>query len=366
MSVPFIAKARRFGASLGAASAFAVLVAASAQPVWPAREAELPADLFATGLYSEPETLTVDPAHLAFSPQYPLWTDGATKRRWISLPAGTTIDAADAGRWLFPVGTRFWKEFSFDGRRVETRFMEHRGDGRWTFAAYEWSADGTGATLAPERGRADAWPLGEGRTHTIPGRIDCQVCHGSGPSPVLGFTALQLSPDRDPNAPHGELLPLGAVDLAALIERGLITGLADDGAPRIVASGPVERAALGYLHGNCGHCHTEDGALAELGLDLAHDPEDSPASARTTTFDTPLRKPPAGLPEGVALRVIPGDPDASALLHRVASRDRLLQMPPLGTALVDEDAVALLEAWIAAQDKSRADASAPLNEGGEG
>ena len=80
----------------------------------------LPERLSETGLYVA-GTLTVDPRNRPFSPQYPLWTDGARKQRWIQLPAGSRITARDADTWEFPVGTRLWKEFAFDGRRVETR-----------------------------------------------------------------------------------------------------------------------------------------------------------------------------------------------------------------------------------------------------
>src|SRR5688500_20028913 len=48
--------------------------------------ATAPATLAATGLYADPATRTVAAAALPFSPQYPLWTDGAAKRRWIALP----------------------------------------------------------------------------------------------------------------------------------------------------------------------------------------------------------------------------------------------------------------------------------------
>src|SRR5688572_3569824 len=68
-----------------------------------------------TGLYADFSSLTIDPGHIAFSPQYPLWTDGAAKRRWIALPPGTVIDASHPDAWTFPVGTRFWKEFAFAG-----------------------------------------------------------------------------------------------------------------------------------------------------------------------------------------------------------------------------------------------------------
>ena len=94
---------------------------------------------------------TVSGDVLAYAPQYPLWSDGASKRRWIRLPPGSSIDASDPDHWLFPVGTKFWKEFSF-GRRVETRFMQLAADRRWTRATYQWSADEREAPLAPERG----------------------------------------------------------------------------------------------------------------------------------------------------------------------------------------------------------------------
>src|SRR5687768_2042345 len=158
---------------------------------------------------------------LPFAPQYPLWSDGATKRRWIHLPAGSSIDAS--GAWDFPVGTRLWKEFSF-GRRVETRYME-RGAGGWTYATYAWNDDGTEATRAPPRGLVTDVEVAPGVRHVIPGEGDCLACHATGPTPVLGFSALQLSPDRDPLAPHAEAPPDGAVDLASLAASGRLRGL---------------------------------------------------------------------------------------------------------------------------------------------
>src|SRR5687768_16524432 len=76
-----------------------------------------PALLSETGLYAGGGTSEIDPRNRPFSPQYPLWTDGAAKKRWIRLPEGTAIDATNLSKWDFPIGTRFWKEFSFDGRK---------------------------------------------------------------------------------------------------------------------------------------------------------------------------------------------------------------------------------------------------------
>src|SRR5688500_6534491 len=107
-----------------------------------------PGRLSETGLYVEGSSTQVDPRNLAFSPQYPLWSDGARKRRWIQLPAGSAIDASQPDAWEFPRGTRLWKEFALD-RRVETRYIERLADGSWRFATYLWNEAGTEATLAP-------------------------------------------------------------------------------------------------------------------------------------------------------------------------------------------------------------------------
>jgi hypothetical protein len=44
--------------------------------------------------------------------------------------------------------------------------------------------------------------------------------------------------------------------------------------------------------------------------------------------------------------VVPGYPERSVLLHRIANRDAG-HMPPLATSLVDEQAVELVRKWIA-------------------
>src|SRR3954464_11324416 len=79
---------RRNGLFATAAVALIVLVA-GAMAVPQAAPSGPPEKLQDTGLYSDFTLLQVDARHLQFSPQYPLWTDGATKRRWISLPSGT-------------------------------------------------------------------------------------------------------------------------------------------------------------------------------------------------------------------------------------------------------------------------------------
>jgi hypothetical protein len=181
-------------------------LAVTAQAVPQSAASDAPESLQDTGLYSDFAALQVDEKHLAFSPQYPLWTDGASKRRWISLPAGSAIDASDPDAWAFPVGTRLWKEFSFAGQRVETRYMERRPDGRGFMPPMRGARTARGAARLGQR---PAWRLsaGEGRSHTIPGVSDSKVCHQGGRTEVLGFSAVQLSPQRDPGALHAVLCP---------------------------------------------------------------------------------------------------------------------------------------------------------------
>ncbi|MBB3017464.1 mono/diheme cytochrome c family protein [Microvirga lupini] len=319
-------------------------------PAAPQSTTTPPLTLHETGLYADPGTLQVDPAHLAFAPQYPLWSDGAIKRRWISLPPGTAIDGSDPEAWIFPVGTRFWKEFSFSGERVETRYLERRSDGQWLYAAYAWSPDGREAQLVSARGKRGAYPLAGGRSHTIPGVADCKACHQGGPSEILGFSVLQLSPERDPGALHAERQPEPHVDLAYLVDRGLLVGLPKalrDAPPQIEAATATERAALGYMHGNCGHCHNERGSLQNIALFLRHGADTAGESVLASTVAQPVRKQAPGQSPDAVLRVEPGHPNRSGLMQRISSRSPALQMPPLGTELIDDEAVRLLYRWIA-------------------
>jgi hypothetical protein len=355
-----VSNAAAIAGSLGCALRATLLIVSmlfgAGQAIPQESAAEPPPTLEDTGLYSDFGSLRIDPQHLPFAPQYPLWTDGATKRRWMSLPPGTAIDGSDPDAWVFPVGTRFWKEFSFNGQRVETRFLMRQADGRWLYAAYAWTPDGREAHLVSERGKRGAYPLANGRSHTIPGVTDCKVCHTGTPTDVLGFSALQLSPDRGPGAIHGEPVAGKSVDLHYLVENGLLVGFPRrhlEEPPRITAGFATERAALGYLHGNCGHCHNEQGSLKNLELFLRHSMKPVSRTAVLTTVGHPVKKPAPGQSKDAVLRIAPRQPDRSGLLNRITSRYPPLQMPPLGTELVDEEAVSLIRKWIVELDEPK-------------
>jgi hypothetical protein len=308
----------------------------------------LPRQLSDTGLYAR-GTTTLAAGVLTFSPQYPLWSDGTRKRRWIALPPGTSIDAARLDAWEFPVGTRLWKEFGY-GRRVETRMIERLPDGSWRFATYVWNVDGTEAMLAAEDGAVVEVADAPGGRYTVPSRSDCTACHEGAPVPVLGFSALQLSPDRDPLAPHADPARPDMTNLRSLAARGWLRNLPSallSSPPRIQAASPTERAALGYLHGNCGHCHNSAGALTGLELLLAQRADASARSAEQTLASL-LGHSSRFRPHGAvsAQRVVAGRDDSSIVTLRMKSTNPYTRMPPLGVQVVDPEGVALIERWI--------------------
>jgi mono/diheme cytochrome c family protein len=236
----------------------------------------------------------------------------------------------------------------FDGRKVETRFFWRASAGQWVFASYAWNDAQTEATLAPADGIANVAEVAPGKFHSIPSVTDCRACHDSATrTEVLGFDALQLSTDRDPDALHAEPLAPGMVTLRELVTEGRLSPsrpelLSDP--PRIPADAARTRTALGYLSTNCGSCHNRESSIASLGLWLKWQDQ----SALDTTVDRRGHWVVPTAPPGESRLIVAGRPDLSALVARVRSRRAASQMPPLGTVVVDHAAVTLLTDWVTA------------------
>jgi len=344
---------RRAAGGALAAWLLAVGLQASRRPAGdvPADPAQPPRLLSATGLYIAGRVGEVDPRNRQFTPQYPLWTDGLTKRRWIQLPDGATIDGRAEQAWNFPVGTRIWKEFARGQQPVETRMLWKATAEGWVFASYVWNADGSDATLAPDDGIVGVAEVAPGRRHSIPSKSDCVACHGApAKANPLGFTALQLSTDRDPGAIHGEPLAAHMVTTRTLIEDGLLTGARTDmltNPPRIQTGSPLTRSVLGYLSANCAMCHNGNGEIAALGpvIRVADLVTDGDAVARTLVGQRTRWQVP-GEADGESVLVHEGAPERSAIYVRMRSRSPSSQMPPLGTTVRDQVAVDTIARWI--------------------
>jgi cytochrome c553 len=197
--------------------------------------------------------------------------------------------------------------------------------------------------------------IAPGKYHNIPGISDCRACHGTERPGPLGFNALQLSTDRDPNAIHGEPLAEGMTSLATLQAERLLSPARPEWIatpPRIQASHPQTRAILGYFAANCGTCHNTSGDTTYAGPSLKHSDvaADGDAVSRAllgqfTAWQVP------GRPDGTTRMLDSFAPEASAMLYRMRSRRPSSQMPPLGTVLRDETAIKAVEAWLASVAK---------------
>lgn len=316
-----------------------------------------PAELLSTtGLYTNIATKTVDPRNRPWVPQYVLWSDGGSKERWIFLPPGTRIDTTDMDRWVFPQGTKIYKEFVFQGRRVETRIIEKVGAAAnldsWTFKAFTWRPDESDATLWPATGVQNAAPTAFGTMHDIPSLENCRSCHNRGGDGVLGFEALQLSEDRDPLViPAGRLEPAD-VSLRDLMNEGLLTRNPDD-QPRIASSTSTGRWSMGFLHGNCGNCHNpaSGSAGASTGLDLRHRvaverEEDEPAYRTSVNQLDIVYQVPGSILGINSYRILGGNPDQSAIVVRMRARGSTHAMPPIASKVADADAVNMVIDWV--------------------
>ena len=185
------------------------------------------------------------------------------------------------------------------------------------------------------------------RFHNIPAVDQCRACHVSNRTELLGFNALQLSTDRDPNALHAEPLEPGMITVRTLVDEDrFVPARADlvSDPPRIAARTADERALLGYLAGNCGACHNRQSDLAPLGLYWKHGDmtvHGSDALTGLSAHRTKWQVP--GVPEGESRVVDPQQPEQSAMLRRMRSRSPASQMPPMGTAVQDREAIRLLD-----------------------
>ena len=81
----------------------------------------VPQRLSDTGLFTDLPNLTATPGMIEYDVIAPLWSDDATKRRWIALPGTQQITFRANDTWSFPVGTALVKHFELRLASGETR-----------------------------------------------------------------------------------------------------------------------------------------------------------------------------------------------------------------------------------------------------
>ncbi len=310
----------------------------------PHATAELPALLSQTGAFADVRTLTPEPGLIPYEVNTPLWSDGATKRRWLALPSGSRIAFAAEGEWGFPAGTVFVKHFAIAldereparQRPLETRLLVRSDDGGVYGVTYRWRADESDADLLAGGADEDlVVRMADGGTRQqrwhYPSREECLRCHTAAAGHVLGVSTRQLNRDRQLLTWSG----MGLFDVV-LDERAPVT------LPRLVAlddpHASAEQRVRSYLDANCAFCH-RPGAVGFANFD---------ARAEVPLADTNLVGGAVVIDHGIdrARNLAPKDPWRSMLLVRM-EHEAELRMPPLARARVDHDAVATVRTWIA-------------------
>jgi uncharacterized repeat protein (TIGR03806 family) len=315
----------------------------------------MPPLLSETGVFADLEKLSPADYLIPYGVNSPLWSDGAAKIRWFTIPTNSAIGFAATGEWTFPAGSVFVKHFDLPVddanpkilRRLETRILVRDTNGYVYGATYKWREDHSDADLVttgmtePVEIKTASGP----RTQNwfYPGRQDCLTCHTIASGGVLGLNTRQLNGSFK--------FPGGITDnqLHALGQLGLFDAAFDDRKisryARVAnitnAAAAPELRVRSYLDANCAMCHRPGGVGAFF-------------DAR---FDTPLKKqnlingPVAnqlgilGMQQGAKV-VVPGDTNKSILFRRISIVGEN-QMPPVGRNVVDEKAVAVIGKWIA-------------------
>jgi uncharacterized repeat protein (TIGR03806 family) len=331
--------------------------------------AKFPRKLSETGIFASTKDHKTAPGVIPYSVNGQLWGDHTTKERFLAIPGDGKIGfdeitypqpspGAPPG-WRFPDGTVLVKTFSIETergnpksrKRLETRLLHFQkypgtqeyGDQDWRGYTYVWNDEQTDAELLPEGGKDQILRVKVGgkvveQNYRFPSRAECTLCHTMAAKFALGVNTRQMNRDHA----YGGVV---ANQLATLEHIGLFTKplpAPPEKLPRLAdfddAKHPVEVRARSYLHANCSHCHIKwGGGNAEFKL-LATLP-----LKEMGVVNVPPAHGAFGLKD--ARLVVPGSPERSVLLHRMAITG-LGRMPHIGSRVVDERAVGLVRDWI--------------------
>ncbi|HEX5218872.1 MAG TPA: LamG-like jellyroll fold domain-containing protein [Verrucomicrobiae bacterium] len=321
-------------------------------PGAPVASRPLPTLLSETGAFTNLATLAPNPGLIPYTVNSPLWSDAAHKTRWMAVPTNTLVTFASTGGWTFPSGTVFVKHFELSTndtnptlhRRLETRLLVRDTNGLVYGATYKWRPDNSDADLVSTLTNENILITTATGTRTqvwsYPGRQDCIVCHTIPSGGVLGVNTRQL---------NGEFAypQTGVTDnqLRALDHISLFSSPLNEPAiptyaklvPVTDTNASLELRVRSYLDANCSHCHRPNGGVNAL------------FDAR---FDTPLEN--QGLINGPVLnnlgisgaRVVFPTNLAASLLYLRDNSLGVTKMPPLAKNTIDQDAVAIIAAWI--------------------
>jgi glucose/arabinose dehydrogenase len=301
-----------------------------------------PALLSQTGLFSSVFGLTAAPGMIEYDITTPLWSDGASKRRWMALPREGRITFHAREAWEYPVGTVFVKHFELPripsgSRRVETRVFL-RQTTRWIGVTYRWNAAATDATLQTDA-LDETIDLGSGAQQTwhYPSTSECLGCHTEVSGRVLGARTRQLQGPR--TYAQGTQPQIDAWSCAGLFDFDIgDRGRYEFGRAITDTTATRTHRVRSYAAANCEMCH-QPGGPAPGDLDLRF----TRAVGQWNVIDVPPSEGDLGFPN--ARRILPGNRFLSTAWLRQAVSDVSVRMAR-GTLRADTPATNLIGDWI--------------------
>jgi hypothetical protein len=308
-----------------------------------------------TGCYAELAAQQEAAGWIPYDLNSPLWSDGAYKRRFFSIPDNTTMGFTQTDAWEVPVGTMLAKEFWLQREPgdpttrfiVETRLMIKRCEpgscrASWQGYSYQWNATGDEATLLENNSETVVveWPVAGGmHKHSYPGRDECTRCHALSAGGALGLRTQQLNR----NYRYGEVVDH---QLRALFHAGLFSETQPPVAMTRLQRLPtpsdsaydLNARVRGYFDANCSHCHSPTSRWPVVDL----------------RFDAQLRADDgSGMTGNICNMLVPGNAEASILYVKLKAVPGAVPegfpgdtMPPIARLLPDEAQLPRIKAWI--------------------
>lgn len=291
---------------------------------------------------------------LPYEPASSLFTDYASKKRFIWMPKGVKANYVADNKILdFPVGTVLIKTFYYTTiqpgnltKLIETRLMIHKNDG-WKFYEYLWNEAQTDALLIS----GEDFTSGSFKTITftkpnnetvttdyrIPSDGECFACHKINET----GTPIGLKPQ---NLNHAITFSDGNKNqLQKLVNQGYLTSYPLNIVSTVDyrdTSKSLDLRLRSYLDANCAHCHQDqarcfyrpirlpfDKTILDnnIGICVAADEELSPTLQKI---------------------IAPGNPSKSIMHYRISTNEESKRMPLLGRTIIHDEGVALLEQYI--------------------
>lgn len=290
---------------------------------------------------------------LPFEPASVLFTDYASKKRFIWMPDGVSaLYDSDDKIFNYPTGTILIKNIYYDQtlpsnskRLIETRLMIKK-NADWIFADYIWNDEQTEAYFDLDGSfvEVDFAYNGEAQNvfYRVPSESECLTCHKS------GDTAIPIGPK-----PQNLNFIINFSDGPKnQMDKWESFGYLSAGRPATISSTidyndtskPLNERFRSYVDINCAHCHNATGHCNYLPILLNYSATADPEKLGVCVVPNIDISGFVGFP--ISHIVKPGDPTSSNMYQRIKSLQENIRMPMMGRNLVHKEGAALTEQWI--------------------